>query len=43
LDTTRVFREAYESAGRHGRLTDAVLDEVEAEFDDDLAGPEAGA
>jgi len=43
LDTARVFREAYESAGHRGRLTDAVLDEVEAEFDDDLAGPEAGA
>jgi hypothetical protein len=40
LDTTRVFREAYESAGRESHLTSAVLDEVEAEFGDDLAGPE---
>lgn len=43
LDTTRVFREAYENAGRSSHLTDAVLDEVEAEFDDDLAGPEVWA
>lgn len=43
LDTTRVFREAYENAGRDSDLTEAVLDEVEAEFDDDLAGPGAGA
>jgi len=43
LDTTRVFRDAYENAGRRSHLTEAVLDEVEAEFDDDLVGPEAGA
>jgi hypothetical protein len=43
LDTTRVFRDAYENAGCRRDLTEAVLDEVEAEFDDDLAGPEAGA
>jgi site-specific recombinase XerD len=43
LDTTRVFREAYESAGRRRYLTRAVLNEVEAEFDDDLAGTEAWA
>jgi hypothetical protein len=43
LDTTRVFREAYENAGRDSDLTEAVLDEVEAEFDDDLRGPGASA
>jgi hypothetical protein len=43
LDTTRVFRDAYENAGRRSRLTEAVLDEVHAEFDDDLVGPEAVA
>jgi site-specific recombinase XerD len=42
LDTARVFREAYESAGRGADLTDAVLDEVDAEFDDDFADLEVG-
>ena len=38
-----MFRDAYENAGYRSDLTEAVLDEVDAEFDDDLADPEAGA
>jgi hypothetical protein len=38
-----VFREAYENAGRHAHLTDVALDEVNAEFDDDVVEPEVGA
>jgi hypothetical protein len=38
LDTTRVFREAYEAAGTRAVLTRTVLDEVDDEFNDDC-GP----
>jgi site-specific recombinase XerD len=37
LDTTRVFREAYDHAGREVGMTAAALAEVEAEFTDDEA------
>jgi len=36
LDTARVFRDAYEQAGRHAGIDPAVLVEVDAEFLDDL-------
>ncbi len=36
LDTARVFRDAYEQAGRHAGIDPAVLAEVDAEFLDDL-------
>jgi hypothetical protein len=36
LDTARVFRDAYEQAGRHAGIDPAVLAEVDAEFIDDL-------
>jgi integrase len=36
LDTARVFRDAYEQAGRRAGIDPAVLAEVDAEFLDDL-------
>jgi len=43
LDATRVFREAYETAGRAADLTADLFAEVDAEFDDEaeLAGVDA--
>ncbi|OXM56450.1 integrase [Amycolatopsis thailandensis] len=36
LDTTRVFRDAYEAVGTRAGLTRTVLDEVDDEFNDDV-------
>lgn len=43
LDATRVFREAYEAAGRAADLTEDLFAEVDAEFDDEAELAEASA
>ena len=42
LDTTRIYREAYERAGAAGGLLGAADADAERESDEEFAGPEAG-